>query len=540
MAEAGRRETFYEAQGRHRRSGWRFSLLSAVAVVLLGLPLSVVVSPFVSAAGLIALDVVDLVVPMPDPGADIGRFLERLADAESAGDREPGEAPAVSAPAREVVAVAVALLVPGMLVMVAAWLCMRRLFLRAGAGAVVLAAGARPPRPGDLEERQLVNLVEEMALAAGVRPPRVMILDADIANAAVVGRSIDDATLIVPRRMLVDLGRRPTGALVADLLAMVVNGDLRIALVIASVFQTFDLVGAALTAPFSRRTRQVLAQLVRLTLRPRSQRGDGTDAHFIAVELAALAQLGDDEEIDSGCLVLGLQFPFLVASIAFSMTRLILGGFVVAPAMAALWRRRRLLADATAVELTRDPDALARALEHLQEHGATVPAGPWTHLFVVGPELARERSERRLAQRREEIWNGPRRPGESRAASVRRRTRTAFEASSEFQTDAAEHVGADDGSADLVSFIPPIGKRIDRLVALGAEPRPPAGPPSRNWPRNPLVLAVAVVIVAVLVAILLVIFLLLLGCLAAMIYLALLFEMVLLAPPVILVHVLLR
>jgi len=172
MADDGRRETFYEAQRRHRRSGWRFSVLSVVAVLLLGLPLSVVVSPFVSAVGLMALDVVDVVVPMPDPGADIGRFLERLAESESAGDRDPGEAPAVSAPAPEVVAGAVALLVPGMLLMVAAWLCMRRLFLRAGAGAVVLAAGARPPRPGDLEERQLVNLVEEMAIAAGVRPPR--------------------------------------------------------------------------------------------------------------------------------------------------------------------------------------------------------------------------------------------------------------------------------------------------------------------------------------------------------------------------------
>ena len=541
MADDGRRETFYEAQRRHRRSGWRFSVLSVVAVLLLGLPLSVVVSPFVSAVGLMALDVVDVVVPMPDPGADIGRFLERLAESESAGDRDPGEAPAVSAPAREVVAVAVALLVPGMLLMVAAWLCMRRLFLRAGAGAVVLAAGARPPRPGDLEERQLVNLVEEMAIAAGVRPPRVMILDADIANAAVVGRSIEDATLIVPRRMLVDLGRRPTGALVADLLAMVVNGDLRFALVIASVFQTFDLVGAALTAPFSRRTRQVLRRLVRLTLRPRSQRGDGTEAHFIAVELAALAQLGDDdEEIDGGCLVIGLQFPFLVASIAFTMTRLILGGFFVMPVMAALWRRRRLLADATAVELTRDPNALARALEHLLEHGATVPAGPWTHLFVVGPELARERSERRMAQRRDEIWNGARKPGESGAGSLRRRTRAAFEASAEFQKDTAEPVLADDGSADLVNFIPPIGTRLERLVAMGAEPRPGAGRPPRAWPRNPLVLAGSVVLAVVLVAILLVLFLMLLGCLATMIYLALLFEMLLLAPPVIVVHLLLR
>jgi hypothetical protein len=43
---------------------------------------------------------------------------------------------------------------------------------------------------GDLEERQLSNLIAEMAIAAGVPPPRVMVLDDDLINAAVVGRSI--------------------------------------------------------------------------------------------------------------------------------------------------------------------------------------------------------------------------------------------------------------------------------------------------------------------------------------------------------------
>jgi Zn-dependent protease with chaperone function len=538
------RETFYEAQQRHRRSGWRFSILSVVAVVLLGLPLSVVVSPFVTAAGLIALDVVDVVVPMPDPGADLGRFLDRLADSGS--DDPQVEDRPVSVPAREVVVVAVALVVPGMLLMVAAWLCMRRLFLRSGAGAVVLAAGARPPRAGDVEERQLVNLVEEMAIAAGVRPPRVMVLDTDVANAAVVGRSIDDATIIMPRRMLDDLGRRPTGAVVADLLAVVVNGDLRIALVIASVFQTFDLVGAALTAPFSRRTRRVLWRLFRLALRPGSQRGDGTEAHFIAVELAALAQLADDEQPGEGCLTLAFQFPFLVASIAFTMTRLIVGGLFVMPIMAAMWRRRRLLADATAVELTRDPNALVTALEHLDEHGGTVPAGPWTHLFVVGPEVRLGRAQRQLDQRRSTIWSETRRPGESGVASVRRRTRMAMAASTEYQQEVAEAEGiasTDDNSADLAGFLPPISKRLERLVAMGAQLDQGAdrlGGSGWTRPQTLFGWVVGVPFAAILIVIVGVLLLMLLGCVAAMIYLALMFEMMLLAPPVVIVHTLLR
>ena len=43
------------------------------------------------------------------------------------------------------------------------------------------------------------------------------------------------------------------------MLAVAVNGDLRVAMVIASAFQTFDVVGAMLAAPLSRRTQRVLS-----------------------------------------------------------------------------------------------------------------------------------------------------------------------------------------------------------------------------------------------------------------------------------------
>lgn len=51
-----------------------------------------------------------------------------------------------------------------------------------------------------------------------------------------------------------------------------------------------------------------------------------------------------------------------------------------------LWRSRRYLADATAVELTRNPTGLHRGLRHLGETGAVIPGGEGVaHLFVVGP-----------------------------------------------------------------------------------------------------------------------------------------------------------
>ena len=119
--------------------------------------------------------------------------------------------------------------------------------------------------------------------------------------------------------------------------------------------------------------------------------------------MAMLGALDDNKA--SGCLLM-LQFPFLVAAIAYSLTRMLVGGLVVAPIMGAMWRRRRLLADATAVELTRDPGALARALTQLRDNGATVPPGPWTHLFAIGPELGRERTMKTFERRRDEIWTG--------------------------------------------------------------------------------------------------------------------------------------
>jgi hypothetical protein len=60
---------------------------------------------------------------------------------------------------------------------------------------------------------------------------------------------------------------------------------------------------------------------------------------------------------------------------------------LLGPCMALLWRTRRYLADASSVELTRNPDALARALQRLSEDNTAMPGGEWaTHLFVINPK----------------------------------------------------------------------------------------------------------------------------------------------------------
>src|SRR5262245_56182980 len=542
VVQADRRETFYEAQRRHRRAGWRFSLVSVMAVLLLSLPVSVLISPFLAAVGLISVDVANEWAPMPDAVAELG---ELCASPSTPGADTEGP---VRVPGTTVLAVGLGLHVPGLLAMGLIWLCVRRLMLRAGAGAVALAAGARPPS-GDLEERQLVNLVEEMALAAGVPPPRVMVVDSPDANAAVAGRSVHDVTIIVPRGLLDQLGRRQTGAIVADMLAVAVNGDLRVAMVICSAFQTFDVVGAMLAAPLSRRTQRVLWRTFRLTFRRRSRRGDGTEEQFLAGDLTELAMLGAlDDNKANGCLLM-LQFPFLVAAIAYSLTRMLVGGLVVAPIMAAMWRRRRLLADATAVELTRDPDALARALTQLRDNGATVPPGPWTHLFVIGPEVGRERMMKSFERRRDEIWTGDgslvERSKAAYAASVDlRRGMNSLDQAGEGQPDGAGAATSAPGTseAELGEFLPPLGKRVERLAAMGAyvEADPAAPIPELQPHFNPALKALGWVVGILLMAVIGVLFLALFGCLASLIYLAILFEALLLVPIVAVAHALLR
>ena len=543
------RETFYEAQRRHRRSSWRFTVLSAMAVAVLGLPLSVLVSPVATGLAIMANDVVNLVVPTPDVIAEMEDLSDRWSDAVDAQDRgDPADFPIAQA-----VTIGGLLLLPGIVAMFLAWLLVRRIFMRSAVGAVVLAAGARPPNPGDLEEHQLVNLVEEMALAAGVPPPRVMVVDADILNAAVVGRSIHDVTIVVPRRLLEELGRDPTSAVIADLLGSVVNGDLRAALVVASVFQTFDLMGTVVAAPMSRRTRRVLWRLLRLSLRRRAGQGDGQEEHYIAEELAAHSGLGgldDDPSTAAGCI----SFPFLAASVAYTLTQGLVGLFFVTPVMAALWRRRRLLADATAVELTRNPDALVRAFEHMEQRGAGVPPGPWTHLFLVGPELREGLAKRRLDQRHEELRSEPPRPGESAMAGVGRKMRESSAAQREYQQAIDEARGATESESLMRSgldrFLPPMDKRLRRLEAMGGRlsARPEAKVTTRRprpsgvggWVKRILLWIVASVVGVVLLALFVFCGLMLIVLLACLIYIALMFQVLLVILPVLLLNAWLR
>jgi heat shock protein HtpX len=250
--------------------------------------------------------------------------------------------------------------------------------------AVFILLGARPPRTDDGEERQLINVVEEISIAAVLPPPRLLLLDNESINVAVLGTSPQTATLVVTRGLLDRCNRDETQALIADAIASIGNGDLRATLRWIAVSVTITVVRRLLQAPYWKPAREHLASLRRLLWRKESC--DPT------TEAAALAELLRDQSAEPGDLTggrvkLALTFPFFMAHALFNAVGWFASLLFLSPALSFLFRRRRYLADAIAVQLTRYPDALASALNRVIVQPRQEPTIPslLTLLFVAAP-----------------------------------------------------------------------------------------------------------------------------------------------------------
>ncbi|HXG88187.1 MAG TPA: M48 family metalloprotease [Vicinamibacterales bacterium] len=295
------RTTFFEEQERYRRATWRWTLLAAVAVAVMGIPLSIVLTPLVYLALLIGAHIINLFYTLP---AALWSAFEWLATSVMR-VVEAWDAHGAVAALRLAVGPAVAMILPGMMTLLGIWWRVRRRLASPDIAARAIATD-------DLEERQLANVVDEMAIAAGMPAPRLMIVDGAGANVAVLGTVPDDAVVVVARAVLDTLDRGQTQGLMAHALAFIAHDDLAIAARLASVEQT-------------------------------------------SARLHAL-------EITSGNpLLLPLHFINLAVVVITGLLQTAL----ITPIFSALWRTRRYLADASAVQLTREPSDLSRALEAL-------------------------------------------------------------------------------------------------------------------------------------------------------------------------------
>ncbi|HEV2616986.1 MAG TPA: M48 family metalloprotease [Candidatus Acidoferrales bacterium] len=387
------RESFLDAQKRNRRATWRLSVVSAFATVVMGIPLALTVTPLLYAAGLIIADVVNIWMPLPQSFWQQSNELARYgltAFKWMTGGAMPN-------PNALAVGVAV-LLLPGAILSVALWLGINSLFRRAGVGGALLALKAREPNPSELKELQLADVVQEMAIAAGLPAPKIMLIDSPAANAAAIGTSPADARIVITRGMLERLTRDELEGALAHLIASVGNGDLKIAFRVTGVFETCGLLVALINSPFGPRSRHTLWRIVRFGLRPKGNgESDAAEAAAVADLLSGGTELATDDIDDlfdttskKKSILRSIRnfllFPIFFTNAAIKLSLWFFSFSMLQPSVALLWRKRIYLADAAAVQLTRNPDGLAEALRKLNSDRAPVPGAAWaSHLFLVNP-----------------------------------------------------------------------------------------------------------------------------------------------------------
>src|SRR6476659_10417154 len=275
-------ETFFAAQKRNRRATWRMSALCTFAAFIMGIPLTLVLTPLLYAGTLIVAEIINHFSPLPADfwrqANDLAKLGLRVADyvINQRGTLDPGE----------LTAGLLLVLLPGMAVAFGLWFAMLALFRHGGVGGTLASMKAREPNEADLKELQLADTAQEMAIAAGLPAPKVMLVDSIGANAAAVGTSAHDARIVISRRLLDDLDRDQMQAILAHLVGSIGNGDLGIAFTVTSVFETCGLLVTLINIPFNGESRARVWRVVRYMLSGGTPEQKAADAAAIAESLA--------------------------------------------------------------------------------------------------------------------------------------------------------------------------------------------------------------------------------------------------------------
>jgi Zn-dependent protease with chaperone function len=203
--------------------------------------------------------------------------------------------------------------------------------LSRGGSVVATALGGRPlgPHPNNPNELKLRNVVEEMAIASGVPVPEIYVLDDEPGiNAFAAGHSTSDATIGVTRGAIELLDREQLQGVIAHEFSHILNGDMRLNLRLMG--WVFGIL--------------CIAYVGYMCLRVRSS---GRDRGTVALVGLALLIIGG----------IGLFFGKLIK--------------------AAVSRQREFLADAAAVQFTRNPGGLAGALKKIggAQYGSRLESG---------------------------------------------------------------------------------------------------------------------------------------------------------------------
>lgn len=215
----------------------------------------------------------------------------------------------------------------------------------AGDKLVLAASGAKEVT--EATAPQLLNVVREMSIAAGTPMPKVYVIDDTAPNAFATGRDPKHASVAITTGLLQKLDREELQGVMGHELSHVRNFDIRFALLVGV------LVGSiALLADF----------FLRFTFWGGGSRRGGRDRDGGGGGLAAIV---------------------FVIAIVLAVIAPIIARFV----QLAVNRQREYLADATSVELTRNPRGLERALAKISSDREVLEAAnrATQHMYFTNP-----------------------------------------------------------------------------------------------------------------------------------------------------------
>ncbi len=216
-----------------------------------------------------------------------------------------------------------------------------------GGAAVAQAMGGTQVDPGssDPDERRILNVVEEMAIASGVRVPPVYLMEDQTINAFAAGNSEQDSVIGVTRGCIHALSRDELQGVMAHEFSHIFHRDtrlnMRLVAWLGGIFAV-SMVGRI---------------LIRSQMYSRPSRDKNNSA---AVGLGIGVAL------------------FIIGIVGYFFGRII---------QSAVSRQREFLADASAVQYTRNPDGIAGALEKIARGAGSQLSAPaaaeFSHFFFA-------------------------------------------------------------------------------------------------------------------------------------------------------------
>jgi Zn-dependent protease with chaperone function len=250
--------------------------------------------------------------------------------------------------------------------------------LKGDGNAVAKMLGARAASPNRPIEKRLLNVVEEIALSSGILPPSVYLLNDDEAiNALAAGENQQKAAIVVTSGALRYLSRDELQAVIAHEFSHIYNNDIKLNMQAACLLAGVALVG----------------------------RNGGALINEIANE--------DARVLDGSLKPSVTPFAFISAIVGMPLHAYgLLGAVFASLAKSALNQEREFLADASAVQFTRQIDGITSALKKIGGLKSTVESASapvFSHFFFAQGAAETFNSHPPLQQRIKRLepkWDG--------------------------------------------------------------------------------------------------------------------------------------